>query len=131
VEGHVDADGLAVTGTSPQYDVEGAVRLRGDEKTWSGDLSGRIYVYSDGTAESDDLSLDLGDVVLSLRFRGTVIATSDSGATEASYHIAGQYKLTGAQDVDLVESGDVTAIFRVKDGDASSLELDLVGQEPS
>jgi RNA polymerase sigma-70 factor (ECF subfamily) len=131
LEGHVAADDLTVVGTSPQYDVTGSLRLQGDDKSWTGDLSGRIFVRPDDhTAASDDLSLDLGDVVLSLRFQGTVIATSESsGGTEATYHISGRYKLTGAEDVGLAGLGDVTASFQLKTQGASSLELDLVGQD--
>jgi RNA polymerase sigma-70 factor, ECF subfamily len=128
VKGEVTTTDLSESGESPQWDIEGALTLTVGDKVRTGTITGRIYVYDDGTASADQLTLVVEAHTLQLRFRGDVVDIQNSDGT-TTYQILGSYLLTGAADVGLADRGDVTSSFGV--GNSPSLVLRLSGRSSS
>jgi hypothetical protein len=129
IQGRLAGDTIHATGAAPQWDAAGPVSLVANGRSTSGTLSGRVYVYDDGNAESDTLAVDLGGKTLQLRYRGKVVQTSVAGTT-TTYDISGVYVFPGAAAFGLAERGDVSVLFRVG-GDSATLSFDLRGHNPS
>jgi hypothetical protein len=129
VEGHLAGNTLTVTGTAPQWDVDGPVSLVTGGRTTSGTIVGRVYVYDDGSAESDALTVSLGGRTFELRYRGKV---TDSTTTDSvtTYRITGVYVFTDAARLGLAERGDVKVVLALG-GERSTLSFDLRGRSGS
>ena len=129
VEGRLTADGLRVTGTSPQWDVAGAMSFVVGGKTSKGSIAGRVYTYEDGAAESDEMVVTIHQTQLVLRFRGRVTKT-DVTDSHVTARIEGNYVFHGASAYGLPERGTVVVLFdRATSPDvASGLDLALRGQ---
>ena len=125
LEGHVTTDALEVTGNAPQYDLQGPVTVTTGNGTTTGTLQGRIFLFDDGSASSEGLSVTVGAKVMELRFRGTV---SDTGGVR---HVAGAYVLSGADQMDLAGRGQLTADLQFRDDGTTSLVIGLRGRRSS
>ena len=129
VQGKLTTNDLTANGGAPQWDLDGTVTLTVGNKTSTGTLAGRVYVYDDGTAESDDLALVVGGKTLDLRFRGNVVNVVNGANGSTTYDISGAYLLTNASEVGLADRGNLAAAFQP--GDAASLQLAFSGRSSS
>jgi hypothetical protein len=129
VEGKLSTTDLTATGGAPQWDVQGTITLTVGKKTSTGTIAGRVYVYDDGTAESDNLTLAVNGKTLDLRFRGNIANTVSGADGSTSYDINGAYVLQNAAVVGLADRGNVAGTFHV--GDSASLALDFSGRSSS
>jgi len=119
----IDGTSIDAEGQSPQWDVSGTLTLTTKTQSATGPISGRIYVYDDGTASSDNLTLALNGDNVVVRFRGTV-ASQSSDSSGTTYLIYGTYALTGGDRFDLATHGSITVGFH-PDTTQSSLTLSL------
>ncbi|MEA2703278.1 MAG: polymerase sigma-70 factor, subfamily [Actinomycetota bacterium] len=126
LEGHLSGDALTASGSAPNYDLQGPITLSTGKRVVTGTLEGRIYVFEDGSAKSEGLTLSVGGKTLELRFRGAV-----QDASSSPRHIVGTYVLSGASDVDLAERGDLVADLLLRDDGTASLTFDLRGRRSS
>jgi RNA polymerase sigma-70 factor (ECF subfamily) len=124
--GSLGGTALEVTGALPQFDLDGGITLTGS-RTVNGTLTGRLFLYDDGTAQADQLTLTLDDgTTLDLRWRASW-STGSSGAYLLS---AGRYSLVGGAAYGLAEKGDLSGSLDVADG-SGVLRIDLRGQGQS
>lgn len=128
VRGDITTTNLSESGEAPQWDIEGDLTLTVGDKVRTGTISGRVYVYDDGTASADQLTLVVAGHTLQLRFRGDVTDVQKNDGT-TTYQIVGAYLLTGASQVGLADRGDVTSSFGV--GRSPSLVFKLSGRSSS
>jgi RNA polymerase sigma-70 factor (ECF subfamily) len=129
LEGRLEGTSVDVAGAAPQWDINGQISVVVKNRTTPGTITGRVYVYEDGTAESDTLVVSLGGKTLELRYRGRVVSTvvDESGTT---YQITGAYVFPGVDAFGLAERGEATIALRVG-GATGMLSLDLRGRGAS
>jgi hypothetical protein len=121
MDGQID-----VTGEAPQFDIAGELTIATGTGTFTGDLSGRLYVFDDGSASSDGLVLTLDGSVLELKFRGKATKTEKDGAIV--HTVTGAYSLPGAELLGLAERGDLLAAFRNLQSGTGTIALELRGR---
>jgi RNA polymerase sigma-70 factor (ECF subfamily) len=126
VEGHIGSEDVTITGEAPQWDVSGPISIVVAGKTSTGTIAARVFVYDDGSAESDDSVITVGSKTFDLRFRGTVAEVQDGVR-----RIAGKFVLTGGADLGLPDRGDVTVHFGTHANGTSQLTFDLRGRSRS
>jgi RNA polymerase sigma-70 factor (ECF subfamily) len=119
----IDGTTITASGDAPQWDVSGQLTLNTKSQSVTGALSGRIYVYDDGSASSNDLTLTLNGSTVVVKFRGNVTSQS-SDASGTTYLIYGTYALTGGDQFGLAGHGSVTVGFH-PDGQQSTLSVAL------
>jgi RNA polymerase sigma-70 factor (ECF subfamily) len=127
IRGGITGDKLTATGTAPQYDIAGPISVLVDKKVTTGTLSGRLFVFDDGTASSDGLQLKIGDKVYDLRFNASSGTTADANGVRT---FVGRYSLPGGSALSLADRGDLSAEVRLPaaDGQPLGLRLDLRGK---
>jgi hypothetical protein len=126
VDGSLASDSLTVTGSAPQWDVQGAISLTVDHKSTTGTVSGRLFIRDDGTADTTGLAVTLDGKTLELKFRSKdVRASTANGVT--TYTFTGPYAFLGASQFGLADRGDTSAVFRA----GSSLSFELRGRTGS
>jgi RNA polymerase sigma-70 factor (ECF subfamily) len=124
--GSLGGDSLGVSGSLPQFDLDGGITLTGT-RTVGGTLTGRIFLFDDGSVQADRLTLVLDNgSALDLRLRARW-STASSGVYQFA---SGRYSLVGGSTYGLAESGDVVGSLEVADG-RGGLRLDFRGQGAS
>jgi RNA polymerase sigma-70 factor (ECF subfamily) len=127
IRGGITGDKLTATGSAPQYDIAGPISVLVDKKVTTGTLSGRLFVFDDGTASSDGLQLKIGEKVYDLRFNASSGTTADANGVRT---FVGRYSLPGGSALSLADRGDLSAEVRLPaaDGQPLGLRLDLRGK---
>jgi hypothetical protein len=119
----LDGGTITVAGDSPQWDVTGQLTLSTKTKSATGPLSGRIYVYEDRSAASNDLTLQLNGQNVVVKFRGNV-ASQSSDAAGTTYLVYGTYSLVGGEQFGIATNGSITVGFH-PNGAQSTLSVAL------
>jgi len=131
VTGSIGGTSFTVTGSRPDFHVDGAVVLDGDgegAEPVDGNLAGPMYVADVvGGDAGAELELVLADgSTYRVRFRGTVSSEQvEEGAT--TWMLTGRYTIPGGEALDVAEDGEAIVTFRYVEGGASSLVLELQG----
>ncbi|MEA3020994.1 MAG: polymerase sigma-70 factor, subfamily [Actinomycetota bacterium] len=130
VTGTLGGDSFDVTGTRPDFTLNGPAILKGKGDPVRGTLSGSVYVADTVGGEAiTEMTFTLADGrSLRVRFRGTLDGEDRrSGATTWTMH--GRYSIPGGDAFGLADVGNATVVFRDVDGAPSALSLDLQGQQ--
>lgn len=117
---------VTIGGDAPQYSIAAAVQLNGSSGSREGELIGRLFLFEDGTASSDDLVFTFDEVSTTLRFRGDVDQTVDEDGT-TTYIVGGNYLWKGASAFGVAEHSTLQLVLRRTASGSASLEFLLAG----